>query len=335
MLSPPYSPHTDARTPTEASAVGLKQEQSTGADLRIRVPRPESSVSSSDEDSDNDVHRKRSALDAFGGSAVSEDVFDDEVSPTATPVPGQSPAKRERRMTTCWDALRTNPHKYLRQERSLLDMYPLRRHSWAGPGSSGLDDSSSDSTSTRSSPAPRRGRKPGRQPGTGRGRRRTSVGLTNAELSSRAASRQASLGPEEQPRESSEGAVGGALRVHDLSYHQLEDYSPCLSLLPPGKSLRAEWKGAPMDLTGDPDLPLLHPAEAHLASVLRLPCDVYLDSKRRLFAEKVHRLRQGLPFRRTDSQKACRIDVNKASRLFGAFEKIGWLEDQLFLRYLE
>ena len=49
---------------------------------------------------------------------------------------------------------------------------------------------------------------------------------------------------------------------------------------------------------------------------------VYLDSKRRLFYEKVSRLRQGKGFRRTDAQKACRIDVNKASRLFAAFEKL-------------
>lgn len=89
-----------------------------------------------------------------------------------------------------------------------------------------------------------------------------------------------------------------------------------------------------MDLSNDPNVHLLHPAEVHLASVLRLPCDIYLDSKRRLFAEKVHRLKQGLPFRRTDSQKACRIDVNKASRLFSAFEKVGWLEDDLFQKYL-
>lgn len=123
-------------------------------------------------------------------------------------------------------------------------------------------------------------------------------------------------------------------KVHDLNPSLLVDYSPPVSSLPVGKSLRAEWKGAPMDLSTDPNLHLLHSAEVHLAAVLRLPADVYIDSKKRLFAEKVHRLRQGLPFRRTDSQKACRIDVNKASRLFSAFEKVGWLEDELFTKYL-
>ena len=66
-----------------------------------------------------------------------------------------------------------------------------------------------------------------------------------------------------------------------------------------------------MDLSDDPDRHLLHPAEVQLASVLRLPCAMYLDSKKRIFAERIYRARRGLPFRRTDSQKACRIDVNK------------------------
>jgi hypothetical protein len=50
--------------------------------------------------------------------------------------------------------------------------------------------------------------------------------------------------------------------------------------------------------------------------------------------EKVARLKRNLPFRRTDAQKSCKIDVNKASRLFAAFEKIGWLEDDKFARFL-
>uniref|UniRef100_A0A060T6A5 ARAD1B17666p n=1 Tax=Blastobotrys adeninivorans TaxID=409370 RepID=A0A060T6A5_BLAAD len=123
-------------------------------------------------------------------------------------------------------------------------------------------------------------------------------------------------------------------KVHEMLPHQLTDYSPSPDTLPPGKSLKAEWKGAPMDLSQDPDAKYLHPAELHLASVLRLPAALYLDSKKRLFAEKVHRMRHNLPFRRTDSQKACRIDVNKASRLFSAFERVGWLDDKMFEKYL-
>lgn len=124
-------------------------------------------------------------------------------------------------------------------------------------------------------------------------------------------------------------------RVHDTDYADLPDYCPSTDSLPTsGRPLKAEWKGAPMDLSDDPMLDKLHPAEVYLASCLRLSCDTYLDSKRRLFAEKVHRLKFGLPFRRTDSQKACRIDVNKASRLFSAYEKVGWLDDELFKKFL-
>ncbi|CAI1791901.1 hypothetical protein SEUBUCD646_0A00430 [Saccharomyces eubayanus] len=124
--------------------------------------------------------------------------------------------------------------------------------------------------------------------------------------------------------------------VPNISWKKLSDFSPPLSTLPPdtNKSLKIEWKGSPMDLSADPLRDELHPAELVLAQTLRLPCDLYLDSKKRLFLEKVYRLRKGLPFRRTDAQKACRIDVNKASRLFQAFEKVGWLRDSNFTKYL-
>lgn len=117
----------------------------------------------------------------------------------------------------------------------------------------------------------------------------------------------------------------------------IADYLPdAAATLPRGNTrcLKVEWKGQQMDLRNDPNIGKLHPAEAVLASILRLPGNVYLDSKRRLFFEKVTRLKRGQQFRRTDAQKACRIDVNKASRLFAAFEKVGWLDDDHFVKYL-
>lgn len=133
--------------------------------------------------------------------------------------------------------------------------------------------------------------------------------------------------------------VGSPLAVQQAALidESIPDYSPdAFETLPKGNArcLKIEWKGQPMDLRSDPNLDKLHPAEATLASTLRLPCNVYLDSKRRLFFEKVNRLRNGMPFRRTDAQKACRIDVNKASRLFAAYEKVGWLDDSHFAKYL-
>lgn len=122
--------------------------------------------------------------------------------------------------------------------------------------------------------------------------------------------------------------------VPSMSWEKLPDYTPSLDLLVSEKCLKVEWKGSPMDLSHDPLRDLLHPAELVLAQTLRLPCDLYLDSKRRLFLEKMHRFKQGLAFRRTDAQKACRIDVNKASRLYAAFEKVGWLKDSNFTIFL-
>ncbi|KAH3686895.1 hypothetical protein WICPIJ_002126 [Wickerhamomyces pijperi] len=122
----------------------------------------------------------------------------------------------------------------------------------------------------------------------------------------------------------------------NIDWESLPDFSPDVSALPANNTrcLKVEWKGQPMNLSDDPLVDKLHPAEVTLASILRLPCNLYLDSKRRLFMEKVARLKKGLPFRRTDAQKSCRIDVNKASRLFAAFEKIGWLNDDQFGKYL-
>lgn len=133
--------------------------------------------------------------------------------------------------------------------------------------------------------------------------------------------------------------VGSPLAAQQAALidESIPDYSPNpYETLPQGnpRCLKIEWKGQPMDLKNDPDASKLHPAEIVLASTLRLPANVYLDSKRRFFFEKVNRLRDGMPFRRTDAQKACRIDVNKASRLFAAFEKVGWLDDSNFAKYL-
>ncbi|CCG26024.1 hypothetical protein CORT_0C06510 [Candida orthopsilosis Co 90-125] len=131
-----------------------------------------------------------------------------------------------------------------------------------------------------------------------------------------------------------------AIQQQMLIDESIPDYSPDAQATLPAsnsKCLKIEWKGQPMDLSQDPNLskyPNLHPAEIVLASILRLPIAVYMDSKRRFFFEKVNKIKSGKTFRRTDAQKACRIDVNKASRLYAAFEKVGWLEDELFEKYL-
>jgi len=120
----------------------------------------------------------------------------------------------------------------------------------------------------------------------------------------------------------------------DTDFDAIPNYCPPLSTLNENSKFRVEWKGTPLDLSNDPHRHLLHPAEVNLASILRLSCASYLTSKRRIFNEKIIRYRQGMEFRKTDSQKACKIDVNKASKLWSAYEKIGWFDPRFITPHL-
>ncbi|KAJ6260389.1 hypothetical protein Dda_4615 [Drechslerella dactyloides] len=122
----------------------------------------------------------------------------------------------------------------------------------------------------------------------------------------------------------------------DIHYSTVEDVTPSTDLLPDNpRCLHVEWSGAPLDISNDPDRDQLHKAEQHLASTLKLSCGQYLTQKRLIFLERVTRLRAGnTVFSRTHAQQVCHIDVNKASRLFAAFEKVGWLSPQALKQHL-
>lgn len=115
----------------------------------------------------------------------------------------------------------------------------------------------------------------------------------------------------------------------DKDFALLPDLCPPLSSLPSKpNSLKVDWKGAPIDLRSDPNASLLHPDELLLAGNLRLDCATYLTSKRRIFIKRKECLQIGKEFRKTDAQQACKIDVNKASKLWAVFEKVGWLDEK-------
>ncbi|KAL6708358.1 hypothetical protein ACN47E_003282 [Coniothyrium glycines] len=122
----------------------------------------------------------------------------------------------------------------------------------------------------------------------------------------------------------------------DTDYIAIPDYSPPLDTLPKGntKILKAEWKGTQLDLSQDPDRHMLHEAELHLASTLRLSCATYLCSKRRVFQARLEAMRIGKEFRKTDAQQACKIDVNKASKLWQSYDRVGWFEPRYFQQFL-
>lgn len=121
----------------------------------------------------------------------------------------------------------------------------------------------------------------------------------------------------------------------DKDFKSLPDYCPPLNSLPNrANSLKVDWKGQPIDLSSDPYHDLLHPDEIILAGNLRLDCATYLTSKRRMFERRLQCLRTGKEFRKTDAQQACKIDVNKASKLWTAFDKVGWLSAEWVRRFL-
>jgi len=127
-----------------------------------------------------------------------------------------------------------------------------------------------------------------------------------------------------------------AQKRKDNDYLALPDYAPPTSTLPSNnpKCLKVEWPGSRGKVEEDKDRYLLHEAELYLASILRLDCAVYLTSKRRIFEARLNALRINKTFKKTDAQIICNIDVNKASRLWEAFEKVGWFDPAHFEKYL-
>ncbi|CAK7226372.1 hypothetical protein SCUCBS95973_006177 [Sporothrix curviconia] len=121
----------------------------------------------------------------------------------------------------------------------------------------------------------------------------------------------------------------------DKDFKSLPDYCPPTSTLPERTNLlKVEWKGAPLDLSHDPFRNLLHPDELGLAAGLRLDCATYLTSKRRIFIRRLECARLPKEFRKTDAQQACKIDVNKASKLWSAYDKVGWLHMEHIRKFL-
>ncbi|KAL0468831.1 hypothetical protein QR685DRAFT_445211 [Neurospora intermedia] len=121
----------------------------------------------------------------------------------------------------------------------------------------------------------------------------------------------------------------------DKDFDALPDYTPSILTLPntPG-CLKVDWKGNALDLSKDPNRALLHDEELSLAAALRLDCATYLTSKRRIFMRRIECAKIGKEFRKTDAQQACKIDVNKASKLWTAYERVGWLDPKHIERFL-
>lgn len=143
----------------------------------------------------------------------------------------------------------------------------------------------------------------------------------------------AKLTPEVSPPSDVKHSPGGDGKHSD--FKSLPDYCPPLSSLPNKPNwYKIDWKGIPSILTDDPNRDLLHPDEVRLAETLKLDCALYLAAKRRFFIRRLECARIKKPFRKTDAQQACRIDVNKASRLWTVFDRVGWLDERWVKPYM-
>lgn len=91
------------------------------------------------------------------------------------------------------------------------------------------------------------------------------------------------------------------------------------------KHVKIVWKGAPLKISHLPMYNKLHPVEVNIASTLRLTPIQYIRCKRTLIRAAFEYERHGTPFRKSDAQKLCRVDVNKTSSLWSIFGELGWL----------
>jgi len=121
----------------------------------------------------------------------------------------------------------------------------------------------------------------------------------------------------------------------DTTWRELPDYCPPVSSLGSApKPLRVQWKGNPLDISEEPDRDELHKAEYDAASELRLRPQQYLANKRRMFMARVRHLQERKNFTKTAAQNATNIDVNKTSRLWEAFDRVGWFDEKWYQEHL-
>lgn len=83
--------------------------------------------------------------------------------------------------------------------------------------------------------------------------------------------------------------------------------------------------GTPLDIRSCKYYERLHPGEVAIASTLRLFPEQYIRCKRALILAAQDAYKNNTPFRKSEAQKLCRIDVNKISHLWSAFGRLGWL----------
>ncbi len=141
----------------------------------------------------------------------------------------------------------------------------------------------------------------------------------------------------QQPAKHKRAPPTKKVALDNVSWRELPDYTPPTSTLdaPDAKPLSVVWaKGQPFDSENDPDRSELHPQEIVIATQLRLHAEQYLVHKRKIFQGKLLALQEEKNFTKTKAQTATTIDVNKASQLWVAFDRVGWFDRKWFEQYL-
>lgn len=100
---------------------------------------------------------------------------------------------------------------------------------------------------------------------------------------------------------------------------------PNISVFDTKPTVSVRWKGTPLDIRSCKYYDRLHPGEVSIASTLRLYPEQYIRCKRALILAAQDAYRNNTPFRKSEAQKLCRIDVNKISHLWSVFGRLGWL----------
>ena len=103
-------------------------------------------------------------------------------------------------------------------------------------------------------------------------------------------------------------------------------------------AMKVEWKSskkfyAPQEATRFQNLKdvKFHPKEIDLAGTINMVHFAqYEESKRLIFQFWFERKSKNLSFTKTHAQQAAHVDVNKASALWTAFDKVNWFSDEAF-----
>lgn len=145
----------------------------------------------------------------------------------------------------------------------------------------------------------------------------------------------ATFGSTQQPAKHKRAPPSKKVEHDNVNWSELPNYAPSTDTLDGSlKPLKAAWHGSGLDLSTDPDRAHLHPQELAVAATLRLTGAQYLANKRKIFQARLQSIKDGKNFTKTAAQGACSIDVNKASQLWEAFDRVGWLKESNFTQFL-